>query len=336
MLHTVYKTSRVGEEQGDGGGGGGGGLKNLPQFRLLQSRLDPSQEAAVCASPAPHCSHVPDYPTEYTVTYTSANFTLARPAPGHKTATVNPQLHSAWARCGRSDSLLPTRRGQVHPQADATGVLERPRGERVFLLPLSRNHFRRFFPLGYPPPWLVWDQTITFHRVLNNEKRWVFLFHCRRTHPSGWLCPAWPQRERPSRLRGPASLPILQSGRWGGMNPNWGSVDSSTVLKISIPSLNAPLCLCTYRDILKSNSINCPHSNTQQCEYENITHTHFNVTLMCHNLIPTWHQKHHKVAFNSVTPAELLQGSHLCRPDCLNSKTDTWINLHCGPVLPVC
>lgn len=87
--------------------------------------------------------------------------------------------------CGRLDSLLPTRRRQVHPQSDTTGGLEAKGGVRFCFFPLSRNHFRRFFPLGYSPPWLVRDQTITFHRVLNNEKRWVFLFCCRRTHPSG-------------------------------------------------------------------------------------------------------------------------------------------------------
>lgn len=101
---------------------------------------------------------------------------------------------------------LSTRRGQVH-RTQPEGW--RPPEEWDFLSTRSLNHFRRFFPRGYPPPWLVCDQTITFHRVLNNEKRWVFLFCCRRTHPSGWLCPVWPHRERPSRLTGPASLPAL-------------------------------------------------------------------------------------------------------------------------------
>lgn len=120
MLHFGYKTSSGrggGEEEQGEGGGGGGGLKNLPQFRLLQSRLGPTQEAAVL-NPSPR-SHVP-YPTKYTVTHTNSNFTLAGPAAGSQKRDGKSTTSRGSSSCGREDSLLPTRRGQVHPQSDTT------------------------------------------------------------------------------------------------------------------------------------------------------------------------------------------------------------------------
>lgn len=57
QLWMLHWSSNAGREEGGGGGSGGGGEgrkrrrvgggESLPQFRLLQSRLRPTQEAAV-------------------------------------------------------------------------------------------------------------------------------------------------------------------------------------------------------------------------------------------------------------------------------------------------
>lgn len=118
MLHFGYKTSRGG---GGGGGeeqGGGGGLKNLPQFRLLQSRLAGSKLRKPPLSEPP--PHVPKNKHPKTLKTQSLPRLVLRRV-GTKNATVKSTTSQGLSYCGRWDSLLlpllllPTRRGQVHP-----------------------------------------------------------------------------------------------------------------------------------------------------------------------------------------------------------------------------
>lgn len=126
--------------------------------------------------------------TQHTGKHGNSNFTSALLLPGEEdNARVNPQLSRFELMRGDGTHWS---RSQIHPQSDTTGMLEALRGCVFTPLP-SLTHFPRFFPLGYPPPWLVWDQTITFHRVLNNEKKGGFSFFCcRRTHPLGMTLPS--------------------------------------------------------------------------------------------------------------------------------------------------
>lgn len=103
-------------------------------------------------------------------------FTLAAP----RDSGVNPQLHVEFMR----SVVARTSSSAYSPNTEQNTERHRPE-ERCWGL---------FFPLlytngllrGYSPSSAsLRHQTITFRRVLNNEKRWVFLFCCRRTHPSG-------------------------------------------------------------------------------------------------------------------------------------------------------
>lgn len=125
---------------------GGGGLKNLPQFRLLQSRLGPTQEAAE-ARPNPH-THSPT-PGEGGGQEHSY-FTSALPLPGEgaRDATVYPQLSPVRAHAG------------LKPRTSSSAVRhDRSSGGRaeLRLVPAPFLHFTFVgsFPHGYPPPWLV-------------------------------------------------------------------------------------------------------------------------------------------------------------------------------------
>lgn len=95
---------------------GGGGLKNLPQFRLLQSRPGPTQEAADRARPNPH-THNPT-PGEGGGQEHSY-FTSALPLPGEGQETPR-YIHNF----PRSELMRGWSRGQVHPQSDTTGAPE--------------------------------------------------------------------------------------------------------------------------------------------------------------------------------------------------------------------
>lgn len=57
--------------------------------------------------------------------------------------------------CGRLDSLLPTRRRQVHPQSDTTGGLEANEGVRFCFVPFPEITLVGSFLSDIPPPWLV-------------------------------------------------------------------------------------------------------------------------------------------------------------------------------------
>lgn len=266
MLHFGYKTSRGGggggEEQG---GGGGGGLKNLPQFRLLQSRLTGSNSGSRCLNPA---IPAPVFPYTTLNTPKHGDSYLSRSAAGSRKHDGKSTTSHGLSSCGRWDSLLPTRRGQVHPhilRSDRRAGGDRG-GNAFSVSPFSQNHFGRSFPLGYSPPWLVSDQTITFHRVLNNEKRWVFLFCCRRTHPSGWLCPVWPQRERPSRLRGPASLPPHNISQAGG--EEWIRAEDSPMLRVNT-SLCSHTTMYIWIEVHKVSIHSLTHHEPPQQYYNN-------------------------------------------------------------------
>lgn len=130
----------------------------------------------------------------------------------------------------RDDGTHRSRR-QVHPRPDTTGELEALRGCVFTLLPCF-TYSSRFFPLGYPPPWLVWVQTITFHRVLNNEKKGGFSFFA-----AGGPTPrddSAQSNRRENALPGSEVPPpsTTSTGRWGGTVPSCGTVDSSTFISL--------------------------------------------------------------------------------------------------------
>lgn len=93
-----------------------------------------------------------------------SNFTFCRFAPGSvvehkkiKTASVYPQLGTSLTRterlaaadtAGTSSSTLGHKQRLRRPSGRSAAFF--PSSPRF--LPPSRNHFRRFFPLGYPPP----------------------------------------------------------------------------------------------------------------------------------------------------------------------------------------
>lgn len=81
-------------------------------------------------------------------------------------AAVYPQLSPLRAHAGRQDSLKP-RTSSSAPEA------LRSCARSPVPAPVLHFTFVGSFPFGYPPPWLVSDQTITFQRVLNNEKKKV-------------------------------------------------------------------------------------------------------------------------------------------------------------------
>lgn len=155
-------------------------VKNLPQFRLLQSRLGPTQEAAgLFGSPPPPPAHTqPNTGEEKGKIRTLPR--LFRCRERGRNAAVYPQLCPAPSSCGAAGL------------AEAEDKFIRSGGPaelRPVPAPAAVLHFTFVgsFPFGYPPPWLVSDQTITFQRVLNNEKKVGFPFFLgrRRTHPSG-------------------------------------------------------------------------------------------------------------------------------------------------------
>lgn len=136
---------------------------------------------------SPHVPLISPHTTQHRGKHGNSNFTSALLLPGEgDNARVNPQL--SRFELMRGDGTHWSRR-QVHPQADTTGELEALRGCVFTPLP-SFTRFRRFFPLGYPLPWLVEDQTITFHRVLNNEKKVGFPFLLPEDPPLGMTLPS--------------------------------------------------------------------------------------------------------------------------------------------------
>lgn len=144
---------------------GGGGLKNLPQFRLLQFRLGPTAEAR----PNPHTHTQPNTGGRGGVGTFILYLGSSAAGRGARNATVYPQLSPVRAHAG----LKPrTSSSAVRHDRSSWGRAEL----RLVPAPFLHFTFVGSSPRGYPPPWLVWDQTITFQRVLNNEKKVAFPF----------------------------------------------------------------------------------------------------------------------------------------------------------------
>lgn len=115
---------------------GGGGLKNLPQFRLLQSRLGPTQEAADRARPNPHTHNpTPGEGGDRNIHTLPRLFRCrARGKKRHGISTTFPGPSSCGAEA--EDKFI---RSQTRPE------LRRPCGAAPGPRSLPLLHFRRFF-----------------------------------------------------------------------------------------------------------------------------------------------------------------------------------------------
>ncbi len=139
-------------------------VENLPQFRLLQSRPVQLRKPL---------SELPKAASMFTLKYREMwrfKVYLSWSTAGSEKRDGKSTTSHGLTSCGRCDSLpLATRRAQVHPHRCSRRVGGDLRGLRLRLPPSPWITFVGPFLSDIPLP-ASFDQTITFHRVLNNEK----------------------------------------------------------------------------------------------------------------------------------------------------------------------
>lgn len=196
----------------------------MPQFRLLQSRLRPTQEAAVWSGTVGEAT-----PSKYprTVNPTQSNthdkaqlLPLALGLGDLNNRRVAISTSSSVACAGHGGDKFIHGRTQ---QAATPGGPRRPVRSPLVLsfLVQPSDHFRRFFPLGYPPPLRSYEIKPSHSTASLTMKKGGFSFSA-AGGPTPRDDSARSDRKE-NALPGaevPPLSPTQQSGWWGGTDPS--------------------------------------------------------------------------------------------------------------------
>lgn len=200
----------------------------MPQFRLLQSRLRPTQEAAVWFGTVGEAT-----PSKY---QRPVNPTHGRTAKQHAQIKSNFYLWRSGSAAERSARryihkferrLRGTHGGDkfIHGRTQQAATPAGPRRSVrsplvLFFLVQTKDHFRRFFPLGYPPPSRSYEIKPSHSTASLTMKKGGFSFSA-AGGPTPRDDSARSDRNE-NALPGaevPPLSPTQQSGWWGGMGP---------------------------------------------------------------------------------------------------------------------